>query len=212
MSDRSVFIATPAYGGQVAIQYVGSLLGTCASLNSAGIQVITSLVHGGPYIESERNHAIKRFLDTDCTHLLFIDSDLEFQHDAALRLLNRDKPIIAGLYPFKSDEAPGFPVRPIGEEKDGLLQCEGVPTGFMLVKREVIEALVMAYPELAYTENQIKLVALFQNITKDGQFWGEDYIFCQRWSAIGGELWAETDLTFSHCGSKAWKGNYSKRG
>lgn len=212
MENRSVFIATPAYGGQVAIQYVGSLLATCSNLTCAGVKVVTSLVHGGPYIESERNHAIRRFLATDCTHLLFIDSDLEWQADAALRLLNRDKPIIAGLYPFKSDKAPGFPVRPYGIETDGILPCEGLPTGFMLIKREAIEQMIAAYPELEYTENGNKLACLFQNITKDGQFWGEDYIFCQRWTALGGELWAETDLTFSHCGSKAWKGNYSKRG
>lgn len=216
MENRSVFIATPAFGGQVAIQYVGSLLGTIETLNKAGIKCNVSLVHGGPYIASERNHAVRRFLETDCTHLLFIDADLEFEHDAALRLLNRDKDLIAGVYSFKHDTE-SYPIRiMVNEDRtplvapDGLIECEGLPTGFMLIKREVIEKMVDFYAASTYTEKDTKLCALFDHKLIGGQWWGEDYIFCKKWQMMGGKMYVDPNMNFSHCGGKAYKGNFHK--
>jgi hypothetical protein len=37
---------------------------------------------------------------------------------------------------------------------------------------------------------------------------GEDIYFCRRWCETGEFLWIDSDVTFTHRGSKVWKGNF----
>ena len=41
-----------------------------------------------------------------------------------------------------------------------------------------------------------------------GKFWGEDMDFCNRWRAIGGRIWLDTNIKFQHAGRKTWEANY----
>ena len=36
---------------------------------------------------------------TECTHLMFIDADIEFEPEAVIRMLAMDKDLITGAYP-----------------------------------------------------------------------------------------------------------------
>ena len=42
------------------------------------------------------------FLESDCSHLMFIDADIEFDSESVLRALAYDKPIMAAAYPKKA--------------------------------------------------------------------------------------------------------------
>jgi hypothetical protein len=37
---------------------------------------------------------------------------------------------------------------------------------------------------------------------------GEDMFFCRQLVAMGEYAWIDSDVTFTHRGSKAWKGNF----
>ena len=117
------------------------------------------------------------------THLFWIDSDIGFSPEAALRLLQADYEIAAGVYPLKREEWPaeGLPAgmsqeafqakyqrytvnaRPLpGQEsmhftiqEDGFIEMSEAPTGFMLIKREVFEKMMAHYPELRYVPDSI---------------------------------------------------------
>ena len=43
--------------------------------------------------------------------------------------------------------------------------------------------------------------------TKYGGFLGEDIFFCRQLIAMGEYVWIDSDMTFTHRGSKVWTGN-----
>ena len=49
-----------------------------------------------------RNICVAQFLISDCTHLLFIDADIEFDTDVIRRLLNINKDVACACYPMKT--------------------------------------------------------------------------------------------------------------
>lgn len=61
-----------------------------------GVNVIYA--KGRPH-DYARNCAVRMFLQHECTHLLFIDSDIEPPQDVVERLLLHRKPVVTGCYP-----------------------------------------------------------------------------------------------------------------
>ena len=95
-------------------------------------------------------------------------------------------------------------------------------TGFQLIKREVFERMFTAYPELQYkslhafprpTHPSPNLFALFDcMIDPDtGVYLSEDYAFCRRWRALGGEIWLDLESKLIHTGPYAFRGNAGAR-
>ena len=62
-------------------------------------------------VDNARNEIVKAFLESDCTHLLFIDSDTIPPLDALKRLLAHDKPIISAITPIVEIDEQGNPWR-----------------------------------------------------------------------------------------------------
>jgi choline kinase len=195
---------------------------TQALLNAKGIELEVNIISGCAVLPVARNTLVAMFMqDPEATDLFFIDSDVGFDATAVLKLLKCPAKIVAGVYPLKQDN-PGYPVQiktidgvPIG--KEGLVEADYLPTGFMRIKREVIEAMYKAYPELKHRNSFVKTVNaevdemydLFNMGLSDDEEWRtEDYAFCHRWTKIGGQLWVYPDIDFTHTGNKAFKGNY----
>jgi hypothetical protein len=87
-----------------------------------------------------------------------------------------------------------------------LIKMEAVPAGFMLISREAIKKMRQFYPELYYApkdprDNTESTYALFNTELIEGQFWGEDYVFCKRALAAGIEIWADPFIMFDHAGN-----------
>jgi hypothetical protein len=103
---------------------------------------------------------------------------------------------------------------------DHCIEVKDIATGFMMIKRCVIEKMVKHYPELEYKPFQndqygdkIKYYALFDTmihpITKI--YLSEDYAFCKRWVDIGGKIHIRTDIDLSHHGHHYYMGNVKSR-
>ena len=84
--------------------------------------------------------------------------------------------------------------------KDGLVKLRDAATGFMLIKRSVFERMITAYPDLYFEndlnldENFAKWTYLFFDVMHEKEtkrYLSEDYAFCRRWQAIGGEVWLD---------------------
>lgn len=91
-------------------------------------------------------------------------------------------------------------------------------TGFQLIKRGVFERMMAAYPETKYaalhafprpTQPSPNLYALFDCMIdpETGVYLSEDYAFCRRWRAIGGEIWLDLNSKLTHTGSHSFHGN-----
>jgi len=131
-------------------------------------------------ITRARNYLVDEFLRSPYTHLMFIDSDINFQPQDVLALAtlcDDDKPIIGGPYPKKciawekvrnavdaglADENPNelekytgdFVFNPTKDTTqikiDTPSEVLEVGTGFVMIKREVFEKFREEYPQFSY--------------------------------------------------------------
>jgi hypothetical protein len=159
-----LLIATPMYGGMCTGHYVQGLLLTIAKMRSVGVEVKWSQMMNESLITRARNELVRQFLDTDATHLMFVDADIGFDGQAIATLLAADKDVACGIYPKKevnwasveaaakigkedlSDYAGAFVLNMVGgadaeTDEDGMFEIRHGGTGFMLIKRNVFEEL-----------------------------------------------------------------------
>ena len=204
-----IFIATPAYDGKVNVQYAVALTETYCDLARNGILSAICINCSGSLLCAERNRLVKQFLATDCTHMLFIDSDLGWPFIAVRSLLQHDVDFVGGVYPTRRETR--FLFRPrlnpdtsILNNGKGLIGMEAIPAGFMLIKRELLEKVISDNPQLYYKPkgdpNAQDGYCLFNTELFEGEFWGEDYSFCRLVRASGFDIWVDPMIEFYHCG------------
>jgi hypothetical protein len=99
LRQKKLFIATPMYGGKNDGLYMKSALDLQAFLLHHGIENRFSFLFNESLIPRARNYLVDEFLRSGYTHLLFIDSDIEFDPNDILALLILDKDIIGAPYP-----------------------------------------------------------------------------------------------------------------
>ncbi|WP_243357963.1 hypothetical protein [Fundidesulfovibrio terrae] len=237
-----ILIATPCYNGTVHAQYMISLFNMVRTLGNEGVASDIMTPSHESLITRARNFIANEFVrHEEYSHLLFIDSDLSFPADTALRYLRADKDIVCGVYPLKYLDlgkvrsVPGGLSDPeaeaasldytvkfkSGEEPDdnGFMSVEYGSTGFMLIKRRVFVEMARAHPELRY---KYSYAALYDHVFDNYAFFDtlidpdtrdylpEDYSFCKRWTALGGEVHADMLSRFAHIGSRVYQGDYPR--
>ena len=100
--DISILVVTPAYGGQVYAGYLTSLLKLERLCKDKGILVDYEFCYNESLIPRARNTLVHTFMtNTKYTHLLCLDSDIEFEPDDIIKMLDYNKPVIGGVYPKK---------------------------------------------------------------------------------------------------------------
>jgi hypothetical protein len=105
------------------------------------------------------------------------------------------------------------------------LEVMEIGTGFMLVKREVFEKMEKAYPNIRYKPDHVgqanfdgtryihayfdTVIDYENSITGGGsdRYLSEDYMFCQMWRKIGGEIYLCPWMKTQHVGTYAFTGN-----
>lgn len=107
MRERSLFVATPMYGGQCYGSYTRSIMDLAGHCQAYGIKMVTYFLFNESLIQRARNYCVDEFLRSECSHMLFIDSDVGFKAQDALTLLalqSADSPydVITAPYPKKS--------------------------------------------------------------------------------------------------------------
>lgn len=97
----SIYIATPAYGEQVSVYYARSLARVFAIAASHKIPVTFSAIGNESLITRARNQMAGAFLESDCTHLLFLDADISFDPMDVFKLALHKRDLVAAAYPTK---------------------------------------------------------------------------------------------------------------
>lgn len=207
-----VFVATPAYDGRVLTDYAISIAETGQVATLCGINMTATVLGNGAFIDLARNAFCKMFLESDATHLFFIDADLKWEPRAFVALAQAGLPVVAGCYPKRQDPEE-YPVRyePHPETKglwvdQGFIMCSRVPTGFLCIERKVIEEMWWAAKPIKVV-NQPEMRQLFYTyVNEDGDFVGEDFAWCkdyvERYKRFI-PVWPDFDFTHG----ARWKGN-----
>ena len=131
-------------------------------------------------------------------------------------LKSEDLSSIGSQYALNYDLAYNEDNNPLLQSKDGLIKLKDAGTGFMLIKREVFERMIEHYPEL-YFQNDLNLdkehakwTYLFFDVMHEQEtkrYLSEDYAFCRRWQAMGGEVWLDPLVSLDHVGHFTFRGN-----
>ena len=171
----NLFIATPMYGGVCNGAYTVGMVQMASTLSRENVAFRYGYMTNESLITRGRNSLAHDFLQTECTHLMFIDADIGFHPSDILPMIDADKDIICGIYPKKEINWPkveeavkagvpmqelythtgAFVVNLVGGalKQEGKLhdpmQIENGGTGFMLIKRGVFEKLSSTVPEYA---------------------------------------------------------------
>jgi len=213
----------PCYDS-VKINTMLSVVNLVQQLARSGIQTGINTMKS-PLIHQARNYLTSVFLTTQYQYMLFIDSDVEFEPEAVLKMLVAKKEIICTPYRVKAEEL----ARPIYtvEFKDpknvpilpgGLVEIEAGPTGLMLIDRKVFEKIIKNHQDLKIFnkaapdagESHKFYYNFFDFGFAEGYCIGEDISFCRLARKNDFKIYANTESLTKHHGSWAWEGKFGE--
>ncbi|HSV02676.1 MAG TPA: hypothetical protein VLI41_05670 [Phenylobacterium sp.] len=229
-----VYLAAPCYGGRLTIHFANSILALAGACEARGIGLHVELLANDALIPRARARLAARFLaHAEATHILYCDVDIGFRPENAFRLLDARKEIAAGIYPLKAIDwervraaamagaadlqaaALSYVVRFLPtadrsvEVDDGFARVAYGGGGFLLIRREALQRIAAAHPELVATlDDGAQAVMVFDPMVEPetGEHLSEDYAFCRRWRELGGEIWADVESRLTHVGHAAYSG------
>jgi hypothetical protein len=98
--DFSIMVSTPVHS-DVSIHYTQALLEFQKNCFANKIPVAFQLMKSS-LVTQGRNLCVAGFLDSDCTHMLFIDSDIDFNFKSIMKMITSGKEVISIPYPLKT--------------------------------------------------------------------------------------------------------------
>lgn len=195
----SIMVATPTMG-DVPMQYAHSLVAMILKTKEKypDCKITMAVVYRKMHHRA-RTELAETFLASDCTHLFFIDDDNIPSQDDLNKLIEHDLPIVSGLY-FRR-EAPYEPIIMLAREngmgtvrrpdlyREGskdLINIHSTGMGFMLIKREVVEA--------------VKALGAPMFDVRGGV--GEDIWFCIQAHGAGYDIFIDPTVEIGHLGER----------
>jgi len=193
-----IFVATPVHS-DVSIHYFKACLEFQKECFIRKIPVMFQVMKSS-LVTQGRQLCVSGFMDSNCTHLLFIDSDISFNFKMIERMINYNKDICLVPYPIKGldfdkikiriKEGSTLDPRVLGNQytmsvpdpsnvkvENGFIEVERGPAGCMLIKRSVIESLIKEYPEFTIKQHTLidgKLVARNHMYNFFDTYWNKD--------------------------------------
>jgi len=148
-------------------------------------------------IHSARAILVQSAVDNDCTHILFLDSDLTFPPNTLNRLIAYHQPFVCATYVRRHPphELIGKPDMTItSKPPNGLLAMSEVPLGCVLIKLSIFDAIPR--PHFSYIAGETPASDI-----------SEDIGFCRAVRAAGLPIYCDPTLTreLGHLTTKAMR-------
>ncbi len=228
-----LFIAMPAFGFNNCTQTTITLLKLVRAICLNGSDYgFGSLSY--PDISELRNMFLTLWYDRhpDCTHLLFIDSDMAFEPELVFDMCALDKPLVGVIARKRKPEVEY--VGTVDDQRDRkavkldatggmFMEIDGIGAGVMLIRRDCVSRMIELKPELLdhtpldrhVAGDMMKkfgftrLIRAFDKVLKpDGTRLSEDLSFSLRHKQCGGEVWASISHRIGHIGQQEFAGCY----
>jgi hypothetical protein len=167
------------------------------SIMKTPVDIIPYFMHGS-YIAINREKIAQAAIRLGCTHVLFVDCDMEFGQELLPILLERDKDIIGTLYNYRGILPLQGVTKFFGEHGEPVItkdpmptepfKVAGIGTGCCLVKTDVFKKIPAPYFPMEWTaEGDVTLT--------------EDIGFCEKARANGYDVWVDPTLKVNHIGN-----------
>lgn len=220
LAGRKLMVCIPAYDNKLNIDSAFALAKLATEVGKLGVKLYLTHLSGCSLITKARNSLVADFLNSDADTLLFVDADVVITSDAVLRLLalSIDKDVTAGIYPRRGMDRKFFLDYYLDEQgalefdKNGLLRVKRIGTGFMMIQRHVLETMIANHPEWAYYNNVDERTdhAIFDLKIVDGEYYGEDYLFCDRAAEDGFTVFLDPSISLPHVGSEKFTRDFEE--
>jgi len=172
--DKKISLPVIAYGGMVHSSYMMGMINLVNKLAALGMNVSCPSIWFESLISRARNASAAAALSNEDDYLMFIDTDVIFDANDVVKLINADKDVAVGLYPKKyiSDQKvqflsrkysqmPAFWRELVGDfssefdnkvfkNNENLIEVNYAATGFMLIKTSVFNSIAKSKPDLKY--------------------------------------------------------------
>lgn len=218
-----IFIASPCLNYICSTNYTYSLIKTIELLIKLNIEYIINF-NNNLITPLSRDIITNNFLNSDCTHLFFIDTDISWDPNDFMKIITNCKDILGGCYPFKQYYFEKFSsaftisnlkyklinyVAQKNENQDNItnidiVNCKNLGTGFMCIDKHVF--LNLADKCKKYKYNDIDMVNYFA-LTYNDIYLPEDYNFCKLVNDNNMFVQADISVNLTHEGVNVIQGN-----
>jgi hypothetical protein len=229
-ADVKLFVAMPALDGRMHCVTTGSMWDSLLAMIQAGLPHTPHISYAmqDSNLPFARNRTLAEFMATDCSDLIFIDNDMSWDTTSWLRLICHPVDIVGAAYrkkiqdPVTGNLAVSYALDFLdpdehgnfngSDPETGLLEVKRLPAGFLRITRNAAQRMINEcdVPEYEHkTPDGRKLTVhrLFSNDWNGQEDVGEDYVFCDRWRAIGGKVWCDPELKVHHHGLVSFRGH-----
>lgn len=211
MVHVNLVIATPGYS--LTAPYVKSLMAFTGVLDSKKITWAFASEHASHVADareltissktnSMNNVYEQRPFGGDITYdkILWIDSDIEFTPEDALKLYSSDLDIVSGCYLFpdgkvvayKNPFSNNYSKHELKDKKDPI-EVASVGFGFICIKAGIFEKMERPWFQSAEVEISPKNMP-----THKFQILGEDFSWCIRAKKMGYKIWLDPTIKLTH--------------
>lgn len=205
---RKVLIATPSYDGKLDVWYVNSIINTVRIAQNKNIFIHPIFLSYDALIQRSRNDLVSIAVNGEYDDMIFIDSDMEFDPEWVLQLLDSPEDVIGGTTRKKTDDVEIYPIKTknIETSENGFIKVESVGTGFVKLSKKAFTSLWESSEE--YENEGKKCRMIFDVRIIDGQLVSEDVIMFNKLSNLGFDIWLNPKMTCVHIGIKKFYGNF----
>lgn len=208
---RKVLILTPCLDGRVDAHYCFALTQTVALGLTKDILVHPLLVANEALIQAARNDLLQMAIDSDCTDVVWIDSDQVWDPQWFFELLEYDHDIVGGTTRHKTDTIETYICKADANnlelDEDGLLEAEGIGFAFCRLSRKALEVLYDS--GWKYTHHGSTKRWVFDvRPGEDGRLISEDVCMCDVLKKAGFKIYCAPHMTLAHVGTKVYQGNF----
>lgn len=174
MSKPKVMLGIPTMGAVNPLLMVSVLLFMREAIDSGLYNLsIFPTVNIVP-VDNARNSIVDNFLKSDCTHLLFIDSDTIPPQDTVMKMLNAGKEIVSGLTPiieydyekreyYRKWNCLDMNEKPI-EPNTGIQIAKVAGSSCIMIQRSVFEKMEKPYYRFQYKDDNGKETMVGEDI------------------------------------------------
>jgi len=207
-------IGLPCGAGNISEQTTIGLFNLAKLFERHNIQHGLLTLSNSSLISHARSRIANFFINnTEFEHLFFLDSDIGFDANDVLKLLNYSVDIISAAYPMKIiPERYCVDITQPEKRMGDLLQINGNGMGFVFIRRKVFTDIARTYPGLKfipsnyYTDQPHTEAELnnsyhyFAEHRNKNAFMSEDKSFFYRVKQVGYDIWLDTSIKLNHTG------------
>lgn len=195
-----VSIATPCYGGTMESCYVQGLIHSFME----GMVSNWLVINNESLVPRARNRLAWQFMQTNDDYLVFVDADIGWGVNDLRRAIGHGLDIVGGCYK-KKVEGGGYVFNGPIEEKGDLMEVEETGTGFLVIKRSALEAVIPAAKVIKADAGGVYWDLFPTGPDETGRYLSEDWWFCRLARQVGLKVYVDRQIRLKHVGRKVWE-------